>query len=125
MTSGFATFAYVITYNNRGYQRYKQAYNYRTDDNDKTVDIYDGVASETQLLNTRNSFRRYRDLGIIMAAGFYILQVIDAHVDAYLDMYDVSDDLSLKVVPMYQPSPNFSSSSSSSGSFGIGMQLTF
>ena len=30
----------------------------------------------------------------------YILQIIDAHVDAHLQDYDVSDDLSMNIEPM-------------------------
>ncbi|MFI3314432.1 MAG: DUF5683 domain-containing protein [Rikenellaceae bacterium] len=96
---GFATFAYILSYNSRGYQRYKLAYDLLTDGDDSTVDEFGGYYSETQLQNTRNSFRRYRDLGIILVAGFYLLQIVDAHVDAYLARYDISNDLAMSVEP--------------------------
>lgn len=96
---GLAVCAYVVDYNNRGYQRFKTAYNALTDDDPNTVDEFNGAYSETVLKNTRDSYRRYRDMGIVYTAGFYLLNIIDAHVDAYLRRYDISDDLSMKVEP--------------------------
>ena len=32
-------------------------------------------------------------------AGLYILQIVDAHVDAHLKDFDVSDDLSMRIEP--------------------------
>lgn len=96
---GFATFGYVIDYNNRGYQRYKKAYNAITDNDPNTVDEFNGRFSSTLIQNARNSFRRARDLSIIYTCAFYILTIVDAHVDAYFQNYDVSEDLSVRVEP--------------------------
>lgn len=120
---GFAVFGYIIDYNNRGYKRFSTAYNYLTDGDDSTVDEFNGAYSSTLLENTRDSYRRYRDLGIIMTCGFYLLNVIEAHVDAYLRQYDVSDDLSLRVEPTYTPG-NFYPGSGS-GSVGLAMKFNF
>lgn len=120
---GLAAFGYVIDYNNRGYKRFKLAYELKTDGNDATVDEFGGIYSSTFLENTRDSYRRYRDLGIILTCGFYLLNIIDAHVEAYLRRYDVSDDLALKIEPTLMPKAN---TVEGGGSFeGIGMAMRF
>ena len=53
----------------------------------------------TTLQGQRDIARRNRDLLIIITAGVWILNVVDASVDAHLFYYDVSDDLSLNFEP--------------------------
>ena len=56
--------------------------------------------SADYIRNLRNNFRRNRDLCIIISAGLYVLQIVDAHVDAHLKDYDISDDLTMNLEPM-------------------------
>ena len=121
---GLITFAYVIDYNNRGYQRFKKAYNTLTDGDDTTVDEFGGRYSASTIRNTRDSYRRYRDLWIIMMSAFYLLNIIDAHVDAYLRKYDVSDDLALRVEPSLQEGPVLTKRPSSN-LVGMSLKLNF
>ncbi|MBQ2424299.1 MAG: hypothetical protein II262_05800 [Alistipes sp.] len=111
---GFATTIYCVDWNNRGYQRFKKAYRLRFDYDEHpelypngSQDEFNGRYASSFLKNLRNSYRRNRDLCIILTAGIYILQIVDAHVDAHLRDYDISDDLSVEVTPMinyaYQP----------------------
>ena len=104
---GFATTIYCIDWNNRGYERFKKAYRLRADYDanpdaypNGSQDEFKGRYSGTFLKNLRNSYRRNRDLCIILTAGLYILQIVDAHVDAHLRDYDISDNLSVEVTPM-------------------------
>ena len=115
VVGGFATLAYCIDWNNRGFQRFKKAYNL-VGDYEKhpekypngPTDEFRGRYSGTFLKNLRNNYRRNRDLCIILTGGMYLLQIIDAHVDAHLRDYDISDDLSINIDPLveytYQPS---------------------
>ena len=106
VVGGFATTIYCIDWNNRGYQRFKKAYRLKADYDakpsrypDGSPDEFGGRYSTTFLKNLRNSYRRNRDLCIILTAGLYILQVVDAHVDAHLRDYDISKDLSVSLTP--------------------------
>ena len=103
---GLASTIYTIDWNNRGYQRFKTAYALSVDyknNPDKypngAPDEFRGAYSETFLKNLKDSYRRNRDLCILLTAGVYILQIIDAHVDAHLQDYDISDDLSMNFEP--------------------------
>ncbi len=104
---GFASMIYCIDWNNRGFQRFKKAYTLRADFDtnpdkypDGSTDEFKGRYSTSFLKNLKDSYRRNRDLCIIITAGLYILQIVDAHVDAHLKDYDISDDLSLNIEPM-------------------------
>ena len=53
----------------------------------------------TQLKNRKDYFKRNRDLSYIILAGIYVLNIIDATVDAHFFDFSVNDDLSVKVEP--------------------------
>ncbi len=129
VVGGFATTVYCIDWNNRGYQRFKKAYRLRYDFDqnpdkypDGSQDEFRGRYSATFLKNLRDSYRRNRDLCIILTAGLYILQIVDAHVDAHLRDYDISNDLGINVSPMIDYNPALGPSSAA---FGMNLSITF
>lgn len=104
---GFASMIYIIDWNTRGYQRFKKAYNLLSDYEhnpdkypDGPTDEFHGRYSASFIRNLRNNYRRNRDLCIIISGALYVLQIVDAHVDAHLKDYDVSDDLSMNIEPL-------------------------
>ncbi|MCM1151360.1 MAG: DUF5683 domain-containing protein [Alistipes senegalensis] len=104
---GFASMIYCIDWNNRGYQRFKKAYTLLSDYEahpdkypDGPTDEFHGRYAASYILNLRNNYRRNRDLCIIIAGALYVLQIVDAHVDAHLKDYDISDDLSMNLEPL-------------------------
>lgn len=58
----------------------------------------EGCSTET-LQSSLDEFRRWRDISFIATTAVYVLQIIDAAVDAHLFHFDVSDDLSLTWQP--------------------------
>lgn len=108
IVGGLASTIYTIDWNNRGYQRFRTAYSLRVDyDNNPekypngAADEFHGAYSATFLKNLKNSYRRNRDLCILLTAGVYLLQIMDAHVDAHLKDFDISDDLSMNLEPYF------------------------
>ena len=99
VVGGFATFVYMIDWNNRGYKRFDLAYKLLTDNDPNTVDKFNGQLEAKYLLNLRKNYRRNRDLCIILTVAWYFLNVMDAHVDAHLKDYDISDDLTFNIQP--------------------------
>ncbi|MFI3281976.1 MAG: DUF5683 domain-containing protein [Rikenellaceae bacterium] len=132
VVGGFATMIYVIDWNSRGYSRFKKAYALRYDFDENPDNYPDGVSLDefggrytaSYLKSIRNSYRRNRDLCIIMTAGLYILQIIDAHVDAHLRDYDISDDLTMNIDPMIQ-SGYSPTSRSDYAAYGFNINLKF
>lgn len=119
----FATMGYIVDFNSRGYNRYKKNYNYLTDNDPNTVDEYNGKYPAETLKNIRDSYRRNRDLSIIITAGVYLLNIVDAHVDAHLKDYDVSDDLTFRVEPTILQLSTLTSGTKQG--FGMAMQFKF
>ncbi len=106
---------YAIHFNSTNYVKYKNAYRdfLIQDPGNKsyikvipinlTVEDVEGQYAtwfEQALENKREYYRRYRDLSYIGMAAIYVLNMIDATVDAHFYNFDVSDDLSMKLQPV-------------------------
>jgi len=55
--------------------------------------------SDSQLKYLQEDYRRLRDISVISFFGVYLLQVIDANVEAHLFQFDTDDKLSLTLKP--------------------------
>lgn len=113
--AGFGGLGYSIFASTRNYRKYKTAYKYRVDGDPNTIDEFEGTASESNLLDLKNYYRRNLDLGVIFTAVLYALNLVDAAVDAHLFHYDISDDLSMQVQPRF----NYNAMSGSSAGVTI------
>jgi hypothetical protein len=60
--------------------------------------------TETQLRTLIDRYRRERDFMVIVMGGVYILQMIDAHVDAHLKEFDLNPQLKLSIRPVAEQS---------------------
>ena len=49
--------------------------------------------------NKRDYYRRYREICVIAMVGVYLINIVDAYVDASLAHFDISPDLTLDVAP--------------------------
>jgi len=98
---GFGTLAYFVDFNNKKYQHFKKAYLYKIDGDPSTVDVYEQY-TEQSVQNAMNTYRRWRDMNLLGTAGFYVIQIIDATVDAYLFEYDITPDLTMHIVPDFR-----------------------
>jgi len=92
---------YVAKQNQNEYLHYRQAFEYRTDDDETTIDPYVDQYTESNLITEKNIRRENRDLAYIIAAGIYLLNIIDASVDAHLFKFNVNDDISLNIQPQF------------------------
>jgi hypothetical protein len=97
--AGIGGMAYLFQNNDIKFRNFRKAYILRVDDDPFTKDQYEGLYSEDNLLLYLEQFRRNRDLCAIGLIAFYVLNIVDANVDAHLYTFDVSDDLSLNIVP--------------------------
>jgi len=53
----------------------------------------------TQLRRIVDRSRRERDFFVILTGGMYLLQMIDAHVDAHLKEFDLNPELKVSIEP--------------------------
>jgi hypothetical protein len=100
--AGIGTCVYFIDRNNSKFQLYKDALVAESDDDPSTIN--DTGFSSFQLDQLQDTYRRWRDLSWIILAGVYVLNVVDANVDAHLFYFDVNEDLSLQWYPSVRPS---------------------
>lgn len=117
--------------NNVQYHRWKWIHNMATTE-DTTVERPPQTGETAKYY--RDVFRRYRDYSILAIAVSYLLQVIDANVFAYMQDFEVTDDISMRVEPSFDPGLYAVSSSSSvipgltrnlSPSMGLSIGLRF
>jgi hypothetical protein len=125
--AGMITLAYFVNYNNNYYTKFKKAYIYKVDGDPNTNADFDYFGVNTSTISVENAnilidrmdfHRRFRDMSAIGLAGFYLLNIIDATVDAYLFDYDVDQNLSLNIRPAVLNSPY-------SVNFGVTCSLRF
>jgi hypothetical protein len=91
---------YWADYNNKQYHRYLKAYVAVKDEDETTVDEFEGAVPADNLLHYKNSFRRNRDITVLLIGAAYLFNIIDASVDAHFSDYDVGEDLSLNISPV-------------------------
>ena len=131
---GFAGCAYALTWNNKMYKDYMQAYKDAALGNWEANSIHDLLppgyldrTPKTQITETlrkrKDTYRRYRDLSIFAFIGVYLISVIDAYVDAELSNFDITPDLSMRVEPAVINSQY--SIGSSNKSVGVQCSLRF
>lgn len=107
---------YAFNYNNDQYNKYKNAF---ADMNAGEISYFEGYTTTGQLSRLKDSYRRNRDLNVISLAALYILNVVDATVDAHLFDYKISDDLSLNVQPDLKRSIDYQNT------YGLCLRFTF
>ena len=111
VVGAFVGLTYGTSWNNRMLNDYSRAYRDAMDNDPDTrsyMDFYPPTVKESDLdmawlqkalRNKRDNYRRYRDLCIIGMVGVYLLNIVDAYVDASLAHFDISPDLSMQVRP--------------------------
>jgi TM2 domain-containing membrane protein YozV len=97
--AGVGTCVAFIDFNTRNYKYFKREYIAAADDDPTTIP----TESENPLyLNDgMEYYRKLMDISYMSLLGVYVLQAIDANVDAHLFYYDISNDLSLRWHPSY------------------------
>lgn len=61
--------------------------------------------TESQLRSITEYYRRQRDFFLILDGFWYILQIVDAHVDAHLREFDLNPQLKVSLGPSLQSNP--------------------
>ena len=93
---GFIVIGYALTWYNDLYRNYKgQLFYILETGNPFSLQGY----TEVQLRPAIDRVRRERDLMIALMGGMYILQIVDALVDAHLKEFDVNPNLQVKLKP--------------------------
>ncbi|MEM9051516.1 MAG: DUF5683 domain-containing protein [Bacteroidota bacterium] len=94
---GFAVAGWYLQDNIKQIDFYKDAFIAETDDDPGTIN--DTGFTSTQLDDLISQYKTWRDLSYIAIGAIYVLNIIDANVDAHLFYFDVGEDLSMNIQP--------------------------
>ncbi len=108
-----------IKYYDTQYKRYHKAYLAELSGLPHEFSGIDGMTPQV-LANAEDSERRNRDYAIVLTALAYILNIVDAAVDAHLSIFDKDKDLAVKPVIIGDPN-----SIVYSHKLGLSFSLTF
>jgi hypothetical protein len=113
--AGGAVIYYFIDYTNTQYKEAKRIYE---------EEILKGPMGDKNLINQasdyRDYFRKWRDLDVIFMGVLYTINIIDAMADAYFTKFDISNDLSMKIVPTMLAAPT-----TKPNDYSFGLKLSF
>jgi hypothetical protein len=101
---GLILFGSYAAKNNKLYIEYKNEAINRFN-NDTTINFPE--LSNNQILDNKDFYERKRNLNILIAVGVYVLNFVDATVDAYFFEYDINPDLTLRAEPYIRPPDNY------------------
>ncbi len=111
VVGAFVGLSYGASWNNRMYKDYSKGYRDVMDDDPDTrsyMDFFPPTVTEARLdkdwlqkvmKSKRDYYRRYREICVIAMVGVYLINIVDAYVDASLAHFDISPDLTLDVAP--------------------------
>ncbi len=110
--AGFGALGYFAITNGNEYRKYRQAYDYVTQ-GDQSIPINNDYVNKyepEQLAQGRDYYLRNLEFTYILTGLWYILNVVDAAVDAHLYDYSIEDDLGVRLEPVMDYAtmrPNF------------------
>lgn len=103
-----AGLVYGYVFYNNGFKDFDAAYKYRINTpSEVNGDPYYDKYQTPTLRSIRDSYKQARDQCAIFLVILYAVQILDATVEAHLLEFDVNDDLSLNVQPVYVPYGNY------------------
>lgn len=101
--ASLGTSLYFYFDNNKKYTLYREEYKKRLLGIHDTSDPTFGRLDNERIIRGQEYYQRYRDLAMVITVGIYILNIIDANVDAHLQQFNVDDDLSFN--PILETNP--------------------
>ena len=106
--AGFGILGYFAISNRNEYRKYADAYSCKlAEDPDDPETICDDPLAQKytkeNLKANRDYFRRNMELSFVIMGVWYILQILDAVVDAHLYSWEVNEDLKVDVQPLINP----------------------
>lgn len=117
--AAIGTGVYIYLDNDKTYNRYRDIYKRRLAGHTDDEFYGDGPApkvSNEGLIRAQNTLRRNKELSLLISIGLYVLNIIDANVDAHLLQYNLDENLALK------PHFNYNEQESSTN---LGLTLNF
>ena len=91
---------YFLNYNHQLFKQYREGLFAMIDGDDRTQP-FDPRLDEDDYRRAVAYWERNRNLLMIGAVLLYVMNIVDAHVDAHLELFTVDDDISLNLEPSF------------------------
>lgn len=104
--AGLGAGIYFYANNNKKYNSFRDEYKKRLNGTSNPNDPYFGRLDNSRLIDGQKFYRRNRDLSAFITAAIYILNVVDANVDAHLMQFNVNENLTVRP-DLYQNEINY------------------
>lgn len=82
---------YFYDFNNDKYHKYRDLYKLQK------LGIQSGY-SDSSLESAQKYHKKYRDLSLLVTAGLYVLQIVEASVDAHMQYHNTDPELSFQPI---------------------------
>ena len=115
---GGLVLGYFIGYNQKLYKQYRDGLIALIDQDERT-EPFDPRLGRDDYQRAVDYWRRNRDLLMIGVAVLYLAAIVDAHVDAHLQLFTVEDDISLNL------EPSFNTTAMQTNLYGVSLKLRF
>jgi len=86
---------YYYTINNKDYNRARDAYKLRLNGKPNEFDGLNGniLLTDEALIRAQKSYKKERDLSLLVTVGLYVIQILEASTNAHLLQHNVDDNL--------------------------------
>tara|TARA_B100000378_G_scaffold176762_1_gene142674 strand:+ start:287 stop:880 length:594 start_codon:yes stop_codon:yes gene_type:complete len=91
--AGIGTGVYFYLQNDKEYDKYRNAYKARLAGKD---DEYKDRISTAGLRRAQELYQKNKEISILVTLGVYVLNIIDANVEAHLRQFNVDENLSFR-----------------------------
>ncbi|PHS54687.1 MAG: hypothetical protein COB01_00665 [Lutibacter sp.] len=88
---------YLYSVNNSNYNRVRNSFKLRKNNKPDEFDGLDGkpFLSEDALISAQETYKKDRDLSLLVSVGLYVLQIIEASTNAHLLQHNVNNNLTI------------------------------
>ena len=100
--AGLGTLVYFAISNCKNMNKFKDEYYNRLNGSGNLLQDYTTYSDES-IYSLYNAYKDNFHLMIILGVALYAAQILDAYVYGYLFSFDISEDISLNVVPSFFP----------------------
>lgn len=99
---GLGLLVYAVDFYNQGYNQFRSELFGVLESGDT---FSPSGYNESQLRTLTDAYRRQRDFFVVLTGMFYLLQMVDAHVDAHLKEFEINPRLKISLRPQIENSP--------------------
>lgn len=119
--AGLGGLGFAVGYTATQWKGFRNAYRLEVDENPNTLGSYKGVDDEATLKSYRDFHKRNLDITAICLGVWYLLNVVDAAVDAHMFNWNMKDDIHLS----WQPTMLYGGQYGNTATAGLSIRLGF